>query len=288
MKYAQIDTHRRDAPVTWLCSAVNVSSRSYYEWRSRDECARRRVDRKLLTEIRASHAQSHGTYGSPRITKDLHALGYRVSSKRVARLMRENGLEAVGRRKFKRTTNAAHTFPVTPNLVDRCFNVDTRNRVWVADITHIRTEQGWLYLAALMDLYSRRVVGWNTAARIDRHLVVTALERALRKRNPEPGLIHHSDRGSQYASYEYQARLSQSKVISSMSRKGDCYDNAAMESFFSSLKRERVHRRRYWSRGEATDDIKNYIEVFYNGRRRHSHLGGISPIDYENQPSELN
>ena len=181
------------------------------------------------------------------------------------------------------TTQSNHSYPVTPNVLDRQFTVSSPNRAWVADITYIRTEEGWLYLAAVMDLFSRRIVGWNTADRIDRRLALTALEDALRRRRPEPGLVHHSDRGSQYASYEYQQRLRKAQAVSSMSRRGNCYDNAAMESFFSSLKRERVHRRRYWTREEATADLKDYIERFYNIRRRHSHIGGVSPAEYENR-----
>ena len=233
--------------------------------------------------MRASYEASQRTYGSPRVTKDLRALGYRVNEKRIARLMRQNGLQAIQRRRFKVTTQSGHDYPVTPNILERNFEVDAPNRAWVADITYVQTEEGWLYLAALMDLYARRIVGWNTAPRIDRHLVITALERALRARRPDPGLLHHTDRGSQYAAYEYQERLTKAQIISSMSRKGDCYDNAAMESFFSSLKRERVHRRKYWSREEATADIADYIDRFYNPTRRHSSLGGVSPVEYEMQ-----
>jgi transposase InsO family protein len=241
------------------------------------------MDRRLLIEVRGCFEASQRTYGSPRITKDLRSLGYRVSEKRIARIMRESGLQAVQRRRFRVTTESKHQYPVTPNVLDRRFGVETPNTAWTADITYVPTEEGWLYLAVLMDLYSRRIVGWNTAGRIDRHLAVTALKRALRLRQPGPGLIHHSDQGSQYASYEYQKRLEAAKAISSMSRRGACFDNAAMESFFSTLKRERLNRRRYWSRAEATADIRSYIDEFYNPTRRHSHLGGISPIEYENR-----
>lgn len=281
MKYRSIAELGGGLPVRWLCSALRVSRRGYYDWRHREPSRRSREDQLLLTEIRASFHASKRTYGSPRVTKDLRALDYRVSEKRVARLMRENGLQAIQKRRFKLTTQSNHGYPVTANLLERRFAVEERDRSWVADITHIRTEEGWLYLAAVMDLYSRRIVGWNAAERIDRYLALTALERALRLRSPAPGLIHHSDQGSQYASYEYQQRLREAQAVSSMSRKGDCYDNAAMESFFSSLKRERVHRRKYWSRQEATADIADYIDRFYNPTRRHSHLGGISPIEFE-------
>jgi len=216
------------------------------------------------------------------VLKDLRVLGYRVSRKRIERIMRENGLQVIAKRNFRCTTESAHEYPVAANLLDRRFEIDSPNRSWVADITYIRTEEGWLYLAVLLDLYSRRVVGWNAADKIDGLLVLGALERALRTRAPAPGLMHHSDRGSQYASYDYQARLQQAQAVTSMSRKGNCYDNAVAESFFSSLKRERVRRRRYWTRDEAREDIHDYID-FYNGRRRHSFLEGLCPIDFENQ-----
>ena len=283
MRYQRIEENRDFGPIGWLCSALCVSPSGYYSWRRRPISQRERMDRRLLIEVRGSYEASQRTYGSPRIAKDLRSLGYRVSEKRIARIMRENGLQAVQRRRFKVTTESGHRFPVTPNVLERRFAMETPNTAWAADITYVPTEEGWLYLAVLMDLCSRRIVGWNTADRIDRYLVLTALERALRKRQPAPGLIHHSDQGSQYACYEYQKRLEEVKAISSMSRKGDCYDNAAIESFFSTLKRERLNRRRYWSRREATADIDDYIGAFYNPKRRHSHLGGISPIEYENR-----
>jgi transposase InsO family protein len=195
--------------------------------------------------------------------------------------MKDNSLIALQPRRWKVTTDSSHDFPVQPNLLDRNFAVDDTNRIWLADITYIATEEGWLYLAAVMDLCSRKIVGWNTSDRIDRFLTLTALESALRIRQPSQGLIHHSDRGGQYAADDYQRRLVKAGAISSMSRRGDCYDNAPMESFFGTLKKERIHRRKYWRRDEATDDIREYIEGFYNSRRRHSELGGISPIQFE-------
>lgn len=267
-----------------MCSALMVSPRGFYGWRRRPESPRRLEDRRLLGEIRASYERSDRVYGSPRVRKDLRELGHWCSTKRIARIMRLNGLIAVQRRRFKHTTQSSHAYPVQANQLLRDFTAKAPNRVWLADITYITTEEGWLYLAALMDLYSRRIVGWNTADRIDRFLTLTALEDALRSRRPQPGLVHHSDQGSQYASYEYQQRLLKAQVLSSMSRKGDCYDNAPMESFFSTLKRERVHRRRYWRRQEASDDLADYIERFYNRQRRHSQLGGLSPVQFEAQP----
>jgi transposase InsO family protein len=264
-----------------MCSALCVSPRGFYAWRSRAECKRRRQDRRLLIDIRSSFEKSERTYGSPRILKDLRELGQRTSKTRIARIMQHHGIVAVQRRRFRITTQSGHNFPVHRNLLDRNFVVDELNRVWLGDITYIRTEQGWLYLAVLMDLCSRRIVGWNTADRIDRWLTLTALEQGLRDRRPPPGLIHHTDRGSQYAAYEYQRRLQKAAAIPSMSRKGNCWDNAPMESFFSSLKRERVHRRRYWSRTEATEDLTDYIDRFYNRARRHSQLDGMSPMRFE-------
>lgn len=283
MRYRQIEAHRGQHPVGLMCSALRVSPRAFYHWRRRGDSRRQSEDRRLLGEIRASYERSDRVYGSPRVNKDLKELGYWCSTKRIARIMRLNGLIAVQHRRFKHTTQSAHSLPVQANRLLRDFTAEKANRVWLADITYIGTEQGWLYLAAVMDLYSRKIVGWNTADRIDRYLALTALDEALRTRQPDPGLIHHSDQGSQYASYEYQQRLTQAQAISSMSRKGDCYDNAPMESFFSTLKRERVHRRKYWSRQEAATDLQDYIENFYNRRRRHSQIGDISPVQFETQ-----
>jgi putative transposase len=280
MKYPRVEKHRGSYPTRWMCSALSVSERGYRAWRTRGDPKRRQEDRRLLIDIRSSFENSERTYGSPRVMKDLRDLGLHTSKKRIARIMRENGIVAVQRRRFKITTQSGHDFPIHPNLLDRDFFVEQPNRVWLGDITYIRTEEGWLYLAALLDLCSRRIVGWNTADRIDRWLTLTALQQALRERRPEPGLIHHSDQGGQYAAYEYQRCLEKAQVISSMSRKGDCWDNAPMESFFSTLKRERVHRRRYWTRREATEDIGGYLDR-YNRVRRHSQLGDLSPARYE-------
>jgi transposase InsO family protein len=280
MKYQRVEEHRGSYPTRWMCSALAVSERGYRAWRSRGDPKRRKEDRCLLIDIRSSFERSERTYGSPRILKDLRELGQRTSKKRIARIMRDNGIVAVQRRRFKITTQSGHDFPIHANLLDRDFDVDQPNLVWLGDITYIRTEEGWLYLAALMDLCSRRVVGWNTADRIDRWLTLTALHQALRERRPEPGLIHHTDQGGQYAAYEYQRCLEKVQAVTSMSRKGDCWDNAPMESFFSTLKRERVHRRRYWTRQEATEDLGDYLDR-YNHIRRHSQLGDLSPARVE-------
>lgn len=280
MKYPRIEENHGNYPIRWMCSALAVSDRGFRSWRSRGDPERRQEDRRLLIDIRSSFENSERTYGSPRVLKDLRELGLHTSKKRIARIMRDNGIVAVQRRRFKITTQSGHDFPIHPNLLDRDFSVEHPNRVWLGDITYIRTEEGWLYLAALLDLCSRRIVGWNTADRIDRWLTLTALQQALRERRPEPGLIHHSDQGGQYAAYEYQRCLEKAQAVSSMSRKGDCWDNAPMESFFSTLKRERVYRRRYWSRREATEDLGNYLDR-YNRVRRHSQLGDLSPARYE-------
>ena len=280
MKYPRIDEHRGNYPTRWMCAAMSVSDRGFRSWRSRGESRRRQGDRRLLINIRSSFEKSERTYGSPRVLKDLRDLGQRTSKKRIARIMRENGIVAVQRRRFKITTQSGHDFPIHPNVLDREFRVEQPNRVWLGDITYIRTEEGWLYLAALMDLCSRRIVGWNTADRIDRWLTLTALQQALRERRPAAGLIHHTDQGGQYAAYEYQRCLEKAQAVPSMSRKGDCWDNAPMESFFSTLKRERVHRRRYWTRQEATEDLGGYFDR-YNHIRRHSQLGDLSPARFE-------
>lgn len=280
MKYKLVEQQGNGQPTRWLCSALKISKSGYYSWHRRREGPRQREDRRLLTEIRASFDASHRTYGSPRITKDLRALGYRCSEKRVARIMRQNGIQALPRRKYRRSSNSNHQLPVATNLLERQFTAPEIDRAWVADVTYITTEEGWLYLAVLMDLCSRRIVGWHAARRNDRYLVLNALTTALERRQPAPGLLHHSDQGSPYAAYEYQAALAKAGAVCSMSRRGDCYDNAAVESFFSLLKRERVHRRRYWGRDEATEDIAEYID-FYNRKRRHSHVGDMSPVQFE-------
>ncbi len=282
MKYPRIEEHRSSYPTRWMSSALAVSDRGFRAWRSRGESKRRQENRRLLIDIRSSFENSDRTYGSPRILKDLRELGQRTSKTRIARIMQENGIVAVQRRRFKITTQSGHDFPIHPNLLDRDFAVEQPNLVWLGDITYIRTEQGWLYLAALMDLCSRRIVGWNTADRIDRWLTLTALQQALRERRPAAGLIHHSDQGGQYAAYEYQRCLEKAKATSSMSRKGNCWDNAAMESFFARLKVEEVFAESYQNLNEAYSSVFEYIEMFYNRVRRHSTNGYKSPAEFEN------
>ena len=254
----------------------------FYAWLRRPESLRSEANRQLLTQIRLAHQRSRRTYGSPRMTSELQALGYMCSENRVARLMRADDIRAVGKRKYRVTTQSQHTYPVAENLLDRDFTVDRPNAVWLSDITYIWTSEGWLYLAAVMDLHSRMVVGWSMGPRIDAALTLSALRQAIDRRDVCPDLVHHSDRGSQYAATEYQKLLTETQMIGSMSRKGDCWDNAPMESFFATLKTELVYRTTFRTREEAKRKIFDFIEIFYNRQRRHSSLGDQSPWDFEN------
>lgn len=264
-----------------LCRALGVSKSGYYAWQKREPSRREERDGELLAQIREAHARSRRTYGSPRVHAELRAEGTRCSRKRVARLMRAAGLSARRPRRAVRTTDSRHSLPVAANLLGRDFTAPAPDRRWAADITYVPTAEGWLYLAVILDLFSRRVVGHACAATLATVLVAEALALACGRRRPSAGLLHHSDRGSQYASAEYQARLSEVGAQCSMSRRGDCYDNAAVESFFSTLKTELIHGRRYATRAEARAEIFEYVEVFYNRERRHSALGYLSPAEYE-------
>jgi transposase InsO family protein len=264
-----------------LCRTLQVSTSGFYAWCRRGLSDRAQEDAALKVEIRAAHTASGKRYGSPRILEDLKADGRQVGRKRVARLMREEGIEGQRKRRFRTTTDSRHSHPVAPNRLERDFSASTPNEIWVSDITYIWTREGWMYLAAILDLFSRRVVGWSMDSHIDQALVLDALGMALRTRQPKPGLLHHSDRGVQYAGAEYQEQLRQAGIVCSMSRKGDCWDNAVAESFFSTLKAELVHRMDYASRSQARASVFEYIEAFYNPRRRHSSLGYSSPIEHE-------
>lgn len=266
-----------DFPLQLLCEVLGVSRSGYYAWAKRAESARAQEDRALSSEIQAAHQASRGRYGSPRVHAELRAQGHRVSRKRIARLMRRMGLAARRKRRFRRTTDSRHAFPIAPNLLARNFTAQAPNRVWLADITYIWTEQGWLYLAAVLDLYTRKVVGWAMAEHLGQDLALAALDMAIRRQQPAPGLVHHADRGVQYAAHRYRARLQQHGMLCSMSRKGDCWDNAPMESFFATLKRELVEGARYATRDEARAEVFVYLEGFYNQRRRHSSLGYLTP-----------
>ncbi len=281
MRFSFIAAKSGDFPITWMCRRLFISTAGYYRWTKRLPSKRARADEQLGPVIRASHAASGGTYGSPRITRDLKAAGKPVGRKRVARLMREHGLVGQTRRRFRRTTDSDHGLPTAANLVARDFNPTAPNAVWAADITYIRTWQGWLYLAVVIDLFSRRVVGWAIADHMRTELVLTALTDAFKARQPGTGLIHHSDRGSQYASHAYRAALNGHGAISSMSRRGDCWDNAVVESFFGTLKQELLYRRAWPTQQAAIAAIGEYIERFYNARRRHSSLGYLCPLEYE-------
>jgi transposase InsO family protein len=260
---------------------LDVSVAGFYAWASRPESERARANRKLVTTIRAIHAESRERYGSPRIHAELKSRGHDVGKNRVARLMSENGVEARGKRKFRKTADPQHDRPVADNLVARNFDVSAPNQVWVTDITYIWTREGWLYLAAILDLFSRRVVGWATRESLHRDLTLDALSAALNNRNVRPGLVHHSDRGSQYASQEYQERLTANGIVCSMSRRGDCWDNAVAESFFATLKGELVAHEDFASRVDAEQALFEYIEVFYNRQRRHSSLSYATPAKFE-------
>ncbi len=283
MKYACID-HRRDRyPVRLMCRLLRVSASGYYAWRARPESSRTKSDRALMVEIRRVHQDSKGVYGSPRVHAELVAEGIRVGRHKVARLMRLARLRGCPRRRFRVTTQRDPAHAVAKNLLKQNFAAEAPNQRWVADITYIPTHQGWLYLAVVMDLYSRRIVGWSMSRWMSRRIVLAALRMAIGARQPEGSLIHHSDQGSQYTSDDFRDELARHGIDCSMSGAGNCYDNAAMESFFGLLKRERVNRVRYRTRDEARADVFDYIEVFYNRKRRHGYVGNISPADFEAQ-----
>jgi transposase InsO family protein len=269
--------HVADFPVSVMCEVLGVSRSGYYAWASRAESARAAADRALAAEIRAAHTASRGRYGSPRVHAELRARGRRVGRKRVARLMRGMGLAARRRRRFRRTTDSRHSFPIAPNLLGRNFTAAAPDRVWLADLTYIWTAEGWLYLAVVLDLCTRRVVGWAMADHLGHELALAALDMAIARQRPAPGLVHHADRGVQYAAHGYRARLLAHGMLCSMSRKGDCWDNAPMESFFATLKRELVEEADYQTRNQARADVFQYIEGFYNRRRLHSALGYLTP-----------
>jgi putative transposase len=277
MSYAFIRDHVVGFPIQVMCEVLGVSRSGYYDWASRPESARAVEDRAVAAEIRTAHAVSRGRYGSPRVHAALRAQGRRVGRKRVARLMRGMGLSARRKRRFRRTTDSAHPFPVAPNLLGRDFTAAAPDRVWLADLTYIWTAEGWLYLAVVLDLFSRRVVGWAMADHLGHELALAALDMAITRQRPTPGLTHHSDRGVQFAAHEYRKRLQQHGILCSMSRKGDCWDNAPMESFYATLKGELVEQRDYLTRDEATADVFLFLEGWYNRRRLHSALGYLTP-----------
>jgi putative transposase len=281
MKFAFIHEKKVAFPVATMCRVLGVSTSGFYDWLKAPEPTRTKQDAALAARIAQTHERSRGRYGSPRVHAELRAEGVRVGRKRVARIMRSEGLAARRKRRYSRTTDSKHNDPIAPNLLERDFHAEAPDRVWVTDVTCIWTAQGWLFLAAMLDLFSRRVVGWATSVNNNTELALAALQHAIKGRQPPPGLVHHSDRGSPYASGDYRRQLLRLGIVASMSRKGDCWDNSVAESFFSSLKNELVDDDNYESRAQATASIAEYIEGFYNTVRRHSYLGYNSPIEFE-------
>ena len=281
MIFSFIAQHKELWPVSLMCATLDVSSQGFYAWRDRSTSAQQLHRDALLVEIRTVHAEVKQRYGSPRIHAELHARGVECCLNTVAKLMHDNNIRAKTARKFKNTTDSNHPFPVADNILNRQFNAQGPNERWLGDITYISTREGWLYLAAVEDLYSRMVVGWSMADHMESRLVVDALEMAVARRLPGEGLLAHTDRGSQYASEHYQRLLGKHGIECSMSGVGQCWDNAPMESFFASLKKELVHHEDYQTRPEAKASIFEYIEAFYNPKRRHSSLGYVSPAEYE-------
>lgn len=281
MRYSFIRDHRQQFPVAAICRVLKVSSSGFYAWRGRPESPRWRVNRALRVQIRAAHSRSRKRYGRRRIHVQLQREEVICSPNRVARLMRQECLCGLRRRKYKATTDSRHSFPVAPNLLARNFTAAAPDQVWVSDITYLACEEGWEYLATVMDLYSRRIVGWAMQSTLERSLTLRALEMAITQRRPAPGLLHHSDRGVQYACGDYQTALQGQQMIPSMSHKGDCWDNAPKESFFGTLKCELVHPWGRPSRQQARREVFEYIEVFYNRQRLHSSLGYLSLAAFE-------
>lgn len=283
MRYQFIRDHREQYRLDVMCRVLEVSVSGYHSWRRRPISKRTQQDALLEQRIRDTHQRSKGRYGAPRVHAELRAEGLRVSRKRVARLMRLGGLRAKGKRRWVQTTHSSHTMPVCPNLLARQFEVQQPNQVWASDLTFLPTREGWLYLAVTLDLHSRAVVGYAMDTQMPATLPLAALQMAARRRLPSPGLVHHSDRGSQYASGLFQAELARMRARGSMSRKGDCWDNAVVESFFSSLKRELMDENIFETREVARQAVFEFIEVFYNRQRRHSTLGYLTPHEFERQ-----
>lgn len=282
MRYAWIEDHRTTWPVAFQCEVLAVSRSGYYAWRKRPPSAAAERREQLTDEIRTAYAVGREAYGSPRVHRELLGRGTKCDRKTVAKLMKQAGIQAKTVKKFRvSTTDSNHRQPIAENVVNRDFAPPAPNRTWVADITYVPTQEGWLYLAAVEDLYSRKIVGWSMSERIDSRLVVDALEMAVERQLPGDGLIAHSDRGVQYASEHYRELLTRHGITCSMSRRGNCWDNAPMESFFATLKKELIHLENYETRAVARHSIFEYIEVFYNRVRRHSALNYLSPVNFE-------
>lgn len=281
MRYQFVENHREAFPVRRMCKMLAVSPSGYYAWRRRPISELKMANEKLVETIKEIHVEFQGKYGSPRIYQELQARNIPCSENRVARLMRKNGIQAKHKQQFRVTTKSNPAHPVAPNLLNREFTAEKPNEKWTSDITYIPTGEGWVYLAVVLDLFSRYVVGWSMSTRLTSSLVIDALTMAVRQRKPEPGLLHHSDRGSQYTGKPYQKVLAAHEMRVSMSGKGNCWDNAPTESFFSTLKREQVHHMQYETRDAARTDVFFYIEAFYNRKRRHSTLGYLNPVAFE-------
>ena len=279
MKFKWIDAEKAQWPVTKMCKALEVSKSGFYAWRSRPESSRACEDKRLGVLVEESHRASRTIYGSPRVHRDLLKRGERVSRKRVMRLMRERGLEGKVRRRWVTTTDSDHGHRVAPNVLGQNFEASGPNERWAGDVTYLRIPEGWLYLAVILDLFSRRVVGWALSPCNDRRLALRALDMAVRRRRPEPGLVHHTDQGSPYASEDYQEVLDRYGMTCSMSRRGNCYDNAVVESWFGMFKTELGDS--FDSMADAKGKVFDYIEAFYNSRRLHSSLGYLSPLEFE-------
>lgn len=280
MKYALVSQMRPQYPVPTLCRLLGVSVSGYYAWCKRAASSRRQAEPRLEAEIQAAHVRTRETFGPERLQKELAGRGVEVGVHRIKRLRRKLGLRCRQKRKFKATTNSRHNLPVAPNRLDQSFSVDSPNRAWCGDITYVATDEGWLYLAGLKDLYSGEIVGYAMSERMTKHLVMQALFRAVSAHRPAPGLIQHTDRGSQYCAHDYQALLKQFQMRASMSRRGNCYDNAPIESFWGTLKTELVYTRRFATRAQAQQAITEYIELFYNRQRTQARLGYLSSATY--------
>jgi len=276
-----MDQHRSTHGVQKMCRVIGALRSGYYRWKMQPQSKRQKENEKILVEIKEAHKNSRRTYGSPRITDELQSHGTTCSKKRVARLMKVHGIVGKAKKKFKATTNSKHTLPVAENLLHQHFVAKKTNTVWISDITYVPTLEGWLYLVVVLDLFSRQVVGWAMSDRLTSDFVIKALYQAIGRRHPASGCIFHSDRGVQYASTDFRDVLRAYGFIQSMSRKGNCYDNAVAESFFHTLKTEHVYDYRYETRAEARQSIFEYIEMFYNRQRRHSTLGYRSPVSFE-------
>jgi putative transposase len=281
MKFRFIEEHRGTHSVGKMARVLGISRSGYYSWRCRSHSEREQSQKRLKEEISLIQEQVKHRYGSPRVTEELRRRGYRVGHNRIARIMRENLLGRRARKRFRSTTNSEHGLEVAENLLDRKFDVAAANRVWVSDISYVATSEGWLYLCVVIDLYSRKVVGWSMSSRLKTDLVLQALMMGLLRRNPPAGLIFHSDRGSQYCSHDFKKLLEKNGIHQSMSRKGDCWDNAPCESYFKTLKIELSGGGAFPSRKAASMAIFEYIEVFYNRVRLHSSLGYLTPEEYE-------